>query len=208
MRKFVAPLLLFTVSVHANADTTSTHCKDGEGAFFNCFVKGTKKVASLCGGYSAGNKEYGYLQYRFGPIGNPEFKYPATTDPEDTKDKFNSSAGRGLEYEFHERAVQFTNLNYSYILYFNDKHVYEKNEPAYKNVYSSSIAIWKMADPCLENCPPRARHAMPDAKEVKTLICSNGDAGIGLYDLPAIRLKYTPGHATQVTLPTPENGTP
>ena len=220
MLKFVITLLLLADPTYANADTTPTHCNGDEQIYFNCLIKDSKKVASVCGaGYKEENNEKntwvsvsGYLQYRFGPIGSQEFKYPSTTKKDDMKDRFNFSADRTSNYVYYDMALQFSNDNYSYILYFGKEHKYiETQKPGELEQvenYSSSITIWKLAEPCVHSqCPSRAPHAQPEGKIIKVLTCSNSNAGENLISIErAIRLMTSPGKIPRVTLPYPDHG--
>jgi len=201
MLKSVASFLLLIVPVYSSADTAPTHCNGDEKIYFNCFIKDSKKVASVCGaGYNENNHESGYLQYRFGLIGNQEFKYPSTTNKDDMKDKFNFSSSRTADYSHYDLALQFSNLNYAYIVYSG-----EDRKPDDQRSYSSSITVWKLEEPCLSKCPPRAPYASPEGKIVKVFTCSNSNAGEKLYLDSVIPLMTSPGRSRHVTLPYPLN---
>ena len=56
-----------------------SHCRTGETDYFSCKVNGNKKVISVCGNVSHNEASVeGWIQYRFGNIGRPEFIYPAS----------------------------------------------------------------------------------------------------------------------------------
>jgi hypothetical protein len=68
-----------------------SHCKKEETTYFSCQIERSPKTVSLCGSSqsefegSNGLSE-GWLQYRFGRLGAPEFTFPATK--ESSTDKF------------------------------------------------------------------------------------------------------------------------
>jgi len=108
---------------HANADAELTHCTNGETTYFNCFVKGSKKVASVCGaGYNEEGKASGYLQYRFGAIGKLEMSYPSTPNEDEMKDRFTFSASRSADYSHYDLELQFINLGYAYAIHSSETH--------------------------------------------------------------------------------------
>ncbi len=199
--RLVAAFVLLAAPVSSIADTKPTHCRGDEKIYFNCSIKESKKIASICGaGYDEQKNESGYLQYRFGAIGHPEFEYPATTSKEGMKDKFNFSQSRNAEYSHYDLTLQFNNLHYSYLVHSGEEHEDQGK------TYSSSITIWKMAEPCHSNCPPQAPYAAPAGKIVKVFHCANGDAGADLYVDAVIRLMTSPGRRSDVTLPMPTDG--
>ena len=67
------PLFLCVIASAAIAETP-THCEPGETVVFSCSMG--KKTASVCASSNHGPSE-GYLQYRFGALGNVEMTYPA-----------------------------------------------------------------------------------------------------------------------------------
>ena len=192
MHKFVVAIFVLVSVGHANADAEQTHCTAGEATYFNCLVKGSKKVASVCGaGYNEEKKESGYLQYRFGPVGKQEMRHPSTTDKEEMKDRFTFSASRSADYGHYVLELQFTNLGYAYAIHSSEAH------KSGAITYSSSLTVWKLAEPCLSNCPPPASFESPKKKLVRVLSCSNGDAGRNLYLNSVVRLMTSPGMSSE-----------
>ena len=220
MLRFVITLLLLAVLTNARADTSPTHCNGDEQIYFNCLLKDSKKVASVCGaGYKEEStekntwvSESGYLQYRFGPIGSVEFKYPLTTKNDGIKDRFNFSVTRTSNYAYYDMALQFSNDNYSYVLYFGKEHKYAETqipgEIEQVENSSSSITVWKLTEPCLQSqCPSRAPHVQPEGKVIEVLTCSNRNAGENLISIERpIGLQTSPGKRPAVTLPYPDHG--
>ena len=133
----------------------------------------------------------GYLQYRFGLIGTQEMRYPSTTDKEEMKDRFTFSASRSADYDHYDLELQFTNLGYAYAIHSGEEH----NSGAI--TYSSSLTVWKLAEPCLNNCPPRAPFESPKKELVQVFRCSNGDAGRDLYLNSVVRLMTSPGVSSE-----------
>jgi hypothetical protein len=192
MHKFVAAVFALGFVSYANAGTERTHCADGETIYFNCQVKGLKKIASVCGaGYNEEKKLSGYLQYRFGPIGKQEMRYPSTTAKEEMKDRFTFSASRSAEYDHYDLELQFTNLGYAYAIHSSEAH------KSGAITYSSSLTVWKLAEPCLNNCPPPAPFESPKKELVQVFSCSNGDAGRNLYLNSVVRLMTSPGVSSE-----------
>src|SRR4051812_9756140 len=108
MLKFVISCIAFIASAGAGAAALPTHCNSEEEAYFNCQIKGSKKIASVCGaGFNSTTRDPGYLQYRFGLPERIEFKYPATTAKEDMKDRFTYSASRTADYVQYDFVLQF-----------------------------------------------------------------------------------------------------
>jgi len=65
------------------ASTAPTHCELGETDYFSCRIKGTNKVASLCGSAifeadSGERSRNAWLEYRFGRLSRIEFRFPST----------------------------------------------------------------------------------------------------------------------------------
>ena len=76
MRNFFAHaslLSFFLVSVAPSV--ADTLCQKDEVTFFNCEIKGSAKVASLCGSPQL-DAHRGYVQYRFGRVGKIELTFP------------------------------------------------------------------------------------------------------------------------------------
>jgi hypothetical protein len=112
------PLFLaaaFALLAVAPAASAQSHCKKGEVVYFSCTTKSAGKVVSLCGGPLNGmgperENEDGWLQYRFGRPGKPEFVYP------------NQKAGswRQFEGEYQQPhqtsyyGLSFTNKQFTY----------------------------------------------------------------------------------------------
>lgn len=98
-------LVLLTGLAGIAAADEKTHCSSKEKIVWDC--SGTTKTYSLCASGDLGSSQ-GYLQYRAGPFGHPDFVYPsARRHP------------RGhFTYESANRAayVRFKNQQYSYEL--------------------------------------------------------------------------------------------
>jgi hypothetical protein len=180
--KLFAPIFfLLCLTVPILAESQETHCNDGEAVYFNCLVKGSSKVASVCGmGYSEEKNEPGYIQYRFGPIGQEEFVFPSGKSRLDLQDKFTFSSTRSAEYDRYDFDLQFDHLSYAYsVRQIEDR----KQEPV---KYSSSVTVWRLEQPCTENCPQRAPYAAPEKRLVKVFNCTNGRAGENLLQVRRI----------------------
>jgi hypothetical protein len=192
MQTFVATVFALSFVSYASAGTEQTHCADGETIYFSCHVKGSKKIASVCGAeYNVEKKVSGYIQYRFGAIGKREMMYPSTTAKEEMKDRFTFSASRSAEYDHYDLELQFTNLGYAYAIHSNEAH------KSGAITYSSSVTVWKLAKPCLNNCQPRAPFESPKKVLVQVFSCSNQDAGRNLYLNSVVRLMTSPGVSSE-----------
>jgi hypothetical protein len=175
MLKSIVLIPLLITSIGSHAEPAPTHCSSNEVVYFNCLVKGSKKIASVCGaGYDFEKKESGYLQYRFGALQKLEFQYPASTYKEEMKDKFNFSAGRTADYVQWDFILDFSNNDYSYSIYYS-----EERKPHNKIVYSSSVTVWQ------DN----------DRKNARVLTCKNGKAGANLSLNHVIPLMSSPGRS-------------
>lgn len=92
------------------ACAAGSHCSKEESVIFNCSVG--KNTVSVCAS-SPIDKESGYLQYRFGPVGSPELAYPDKLKPPAnsvTADTLTFAGGGGAY-------LRFTRNRYSYTVY-------------------------------------------------------------------------------------------
>lgn len=172
MRKSITSIVAALLSLNAWADSGASHCNETEKTIFNCSIKGSKKVASVCQGKR--------LEYRFGPIGSPEFVYPSPDNERADEENFRYSATRSMNerHALSEFRLQFYNENYSYMAY--SAEVYAISDSP---VFDSSVVVWKMKAPCTKNCRPKAPYQAPEGKVIKRFVCSNDDAGANLIDL-------------------------
>ena len=185
MLRLASLIFLLSITHYVYAESVPTHCNAEERAYLNCLIKGTNKVASVCGAHR--------VQYRFGRIGQPEFIFPPSENDADDQKNFRFSASRSAAYDRYDFALQFYDHNFSYVAYSG-----ERRKTGGSTSYSSSITVWKMEEPCQGACLAVAPYGTPKGKIVKTLTCSNSDAGaelIGLNNkIPAVKA---------VNLPTP-----
>jgi len=96
----------------AAAGTAPSHCSADEKVIFSCKIA-KAKVISLCASATLDGTS-GYLQYRFGPLGQPaELVYPATKDHPKTHFKSGtlSYSGGGGAY------LEFFNNDFEYVVY-------------------------------------------------------------------------------------------
>jgi hypothetical protein len=107
MTIFVAGLILFDVKAGADENTL---CQPHEEVYFSCQIGG--KVMSVC---ASGNisPDNGYVQYRFGRIGNIELEYPEKPYP--PKKLFSISDISEGNINFTH--VKFDSGKYHYVLY-------------------------------------------------------------------------------------------
>lgn len=114
---------LFVMSVFVSATGSSqsvtsnsalSHCTQQESLYFNCLVEGGNKVASVCGTHSGSdNHRIKQIQYRFGAIGQIEFRYP-------------TSGGRALDLVHFESQGTRDGSTQDYFLWFrNGRWIYE-----------------------------------------------------------------------------------
>jgi hypothetical protein len=174
MRQHLASIVLLAASSCPHAQAVRTHCESTEVTYFNCLVRGSTKVASVCGaGYSFERKEGGYLQYRYGNVGNVELAFPSTLESAKLIDRFYFSSVRTADYVQSDRNLGFLNDGYGYSVYYS-----EETSKSGRKKASSGILVWTRAD----------------RKDVKNLACRNGDAGEALLVDHVVRLLSTPGH--------------
>jgi hypothetical protein len=95
-------LLAFT----AWASAAETLCAASEQVFFNCPVKDSPKLLSVCG--RAGD----YLQYRFGSHERPELVYPKTKEGSLTKLRIANEYIPSAFYESHQLSFQSGGTEY------------------------------------------------------------------------------------------------
>ncbi len=105
------PILLVCLTWAGACAAQPTHCKPGEKIFFNCSVRGGK-VISVCGS-TAVSANSGYLQYRFGKPGRPEFEFPSAL--EGSQRKFDLESHR--PYQGESELLHFSSANYEYSVY-------------------------------------------------------------------------------------------
>jgi hypothetical protein len=72
--KLITIILVSTTTALLSTNViAASHCKKDEAIFFSCYIKGTSKVASLCGNTPEPTE---WLQFRFGLINKPNVIYP------------------------------------------------------------------------------------------------------------------------------------
>lgn len=69
-------ILLIVATFSLNAFAVETHCDNENQIVFNCTLKNSKKIISVCR-VGAGPLEDQYLQYNFGAPGNVELIFPS-----------------------------------------------------------------------------------------------------------------------------------
>lgn len=113
MRNFFAHawlLSFFLVSVAPSV--ADTLCQKDEVTFFSCEIKGSAKVASLCGSPQL-DAHRGYVQYRFGRVGKIELTFP--------QERQNSQQSFFYAHYFRAQVdrteVTFQNGSYQYAVY-------------------------------------------------------------------------------------------
>lgn len=172
MRKLITSIVAGFLSLNAWADSGASHCSETEKTIFNCSIKGSKKVASVCQGKR--------LEYRFGPIGSSEFVYPSPDNDRADEENFRYSASRSVDQSqsTNKFMLQFDNENYSYMAYAAEIYAIRNTQ-----LFESSVVVWKMKAPCTKNCRPKAHYQAPEGQVFKRFICANEDAGANLIDL-------------------------
>ena len=93
-----------------------SHCSASEKAIFNCRIKDSSKIVSLCGSSDLSSKK-GYLQYRFGRPGNVELQFPK--NKQGSQDRFRWA--HYFRFQVDRTEVSFNNGGYKYTLF----HYYE-----------------------------------------------------------------------------------
>jgi hypothetical protein len=177
MSRLSPPFFIFFVTCGIHAKELPTHCSPDEKTFFNCQIKNSEKIASVCAKIDeTSNINTGTLQYRYGTIDKKELVYPANENASDAvRDRFRYSVSRSADYMFYDMALQFSKDDTAYVLYSGEMHLNSGIR------YQSNVSIWALSKPCRQNCLVRAPHQAPDARLVKTMACSNANAGRNLY---------------------------
>ena len=174
MRQQIASIALVVVSTCPSAQVVRTHCEATEVTYFNCLLRGSTKVASVCGaGYDLERKAAGYLQYRYANVGSVELAFPSTLDSASLIDRFNFSSVRTADNVQSDRKLEFRNDGYGYSVYYSEEATKSGRIKA-----SSGILVWKNTD----------------RKDVKNTSCRNSDAGEALLLDHVVRLLATPDH--------------
>lgn len=88
------------------ASAAETLCAAGEQVFFNCLVKDSPKLLSVCG--RAGD----YVQYRFGSHEKPELVYPKTKEGSLTKFRIANEYVPSAFYESRQLSFQSGGTDY------------------------------------------------------------------------------------------------
>jgi hypothetical protein len=107
----MAPTPTATPSVMASMLKVTSHCMPEEKVIFSCDTANAK-VISLCSSSTLTSSD-GYLQYRFGPAGKPEFVYPATREHPGKYFQLGTLMYSGGGGEF----LKFRNGEYTYIVF-------------------------------------------------------------------------------------------
>lgn len=103
-----ALLLLWSFAIGAEDAGPPSHCTALETVIFSCRTSATK-VLSLCGPAVAIGNDVTF-QYRFGPLGKPEFIYPATIVPASSvfqRGQLMYSGGGGVFVSFLSGPVRY-----------------------------------------------------------------------------------------------------
>lgn len=138
-----------------------THCSENEDVHFNCLIKGTNKIASVCGTILSDKKnKLKYIQYRFGHINKVEFNFPATTMAKDQINRFHANGGITADKSLRHRELSFKNGLWNYRLSYFEEEISTNHK-----TQESAIQVWKSNE----------------REKVKTLTCANPDAGERLH---------------------------
>ena len=108
----LAIALLIMNSSFAESLAQETLCKKDERVLFSCFVRGRRKIVSLCSSKDLSEKE-GYLQYRFVRAGHVELEFPAQRI--DTRTMFRYS--HYFRYQVERMVVSFNKNGYLYTIF-------------------------------------------------------------------------------------------
>ena len=93
----------------------ASHCKSGETTYFNCTIKGSSKVVSLCGKDLEGPGSY--LQYRYGSAGRgTELVYPPAKQDAAMGEAFFFNPGNARDTSMQSAGVWFEHANTYYEL--------------------------------------------------------------------------------------------
>jgi hypothetical protein len=90
----------------------NSHCTTDEHIIFNCTVKRSGKIVSLCSSKGL-TREKGYLQYRFGLTGKVELEYPKTRIG--TQEKFHYT--HYFRYQVDLTEINFNIDGYEYQIF-------------------------------------------------------------------------------------------
>lgn len=122
-----------SLTIYILADTRNSHCSEKEVVAFECQLENSSKVVSICTSNPL-SRDKGYVQYRFGKIGNIELKYP--TDLNNSQEKFSLTVAWFVGG--WRSTLGFKNSEIEYSIY--DEAI--KESPVSKDYYRG-ITIWK-----------------------------------------------------------------
>ena len=116
MKILLAPalVLLTILTVRPLAPSAQSLCAGTEHIVFNCSVKRTAKIVSLCASKDFA-KDRGYLQYRFGMPGKIELEFPKTKT--NTQQQFHYS--HYFRYQVDLTEINFNIDGYEYQIFDN-----------------------------------------------------------------------------------------
>ena len=93
-------------------DTAPSLCRGDEQIFFTCSVARSTKNISLCGSKSLDHRR-GYLQYRYGKLGDIELQFPAARANTQLVFRY----ARYSRAQVNRTEISFDNQGYRYTIY-------------------------------------------------------------------------------------------
>ena len=96
------------------------HCETGEEVLFNCVIKNSRKIASVCGITNIETGASAYIQYRFGLPGKVEFQFPDSRRRDDVMNRFRIYGGRNGQF-LRLTTLGFENHGYIYEVWFSEE---------------------------------------------------------------------------------------
>ena len=96
-------IVLFLIAFPRTVCSLESHCKKQDETIFNCQLRNSKKIISICKIGTEGSGQQ-YIQYTFGKIGKPELIFPQKnqiTENNFSFDRQYSNAAGYLEYDIN-----------------------------------------------------------------------------------------------------------
>lgn len=135
--KTLSLTILLAASQFAVAAPAPTHCQSAETTYFNCTLKGGRKVVSLCGKDVGGPASY--LQYRYGtPKGGIELIYPSAKGDAGMGETFFFNPSGAKDNSQVSNGVWFEQGN----TYYELKHVKYLGSSGEVTTHESEILMW------------------------------------------------------------------
>lgn len=143
-------LAVLAVAMSGASQTTAaagSHCKAEETTLYHCVIEESGKVASLCG-FRLGTtgSAPAHLQYRFGLIGQIEFRYPARAgEPGTLSERFYFENQRTADGSTQDYFLWFRNGMWIYEVYYREEfdHCAEHGCTSERTGQAAFVSVWR-----------------------------------------------------------------